>query len=219
MKVIAGIEEAGRGPVIGPMVMVGLTIAEEDEHKLKDIGAKDSKLLSPLQREDLYDSIMQIVKKHKIVILSPQDVDNAVLSRTSNLNHLESDTTIKILNELSPDKALIDCPSNNTTAYAGRIRASLKKKTMELVVEHKADVHYPIVSAASIIAKVTRDAEIEKIKKEIKINFGSGYPSDPLTQRFLREQYNNPQFSHLFRKSWASYQALLPKKTKTLSEF
>ncbi len=213
---IAGIEEAGRGPVIGPMVMVGLLVREENEKHLREIGVKDSKMLSPRQREELYKEIMQYVEKYEIVILEPKDIDDAVLSRTSNLNHLEADTTIRIINKLNPNKAILDCPSTNTVAYANEIRKGLRNESIIIQAEHKADVKYPIVSAASIIAKVTRDKEVAKLQKQIVDDIGSGYPADPRTQDFLKRNYNNPKLAHIFRKSWASYKNM---QTKRITDF
>ena len=89
---------------------------------------------------------------------------------------------------------------------------------MKLVLEHKADLNYPVVSAASILAKVTRDAEIEKIKKEIGVDFGSGYMSDPRTSEFLKKNYK--KYPEIFRKSWAPYQKIIGAKSqKNLSDF
>lgn len=217
MATICGIEEAGRGPVIGPMVMCGLVIDRNDEKKLVEIGVKDSKQLTPAQREALFPKIKKIAKKIEVIVLSPQEIDNALLSEGTNLNWLEADTTIKMLNKLKPGIAYIDCPSNNIMAYSTYIKTKLKAKT-ELHAEHKADERYPVVSAASIIAKVTRDREIEKIKAKIGVNFGSGYPADPTTKKFLEENWK--KYPEIFRKQWGSYrQASELKKQKRLGEF
>ncbi|GAG15724.1 unnamed protein product, partial [marine sediment metagenome] len=161
--------------------------------------------------------IKKIIKDYHVIIISPQEVDNALSSKNSNLNWLEADKTSEIINKLKPDKAILDCPSPNIKAYKEYIEKLLKKK-VDLVVCHKADQLYPIVSAASIIAKVIRDNEIEKIKKKIGVDFGSGYPSDPLTVEFLKENYK--KYPEIFRKNWASYKAMLKKKgQKSLSEF
>ncbi len=222
MKLICGVEEAGRGPVIGPMVMCGLTIDEKKEPMLKKIGAKDSKLLSPKQREFLYKKILTIVKKSEVVILRAWQVDAALQDPKLNLNWLEALTSAKIIAKLKPDKAILDCPSNNIKAYTAYVKKELEKlkikKKIELISEHKADLNHPIVSAASIIAKVTRDREIEKIKKIIKQDFGSGYPSDPTTQEFLKKNYK--KFKKYFRTTWSTYQEIKNSKTqKKLGEF
>jgi len=87
-------------------------------------------------------------------------------------------------------------------------------------VEHKADLNHLIVGAASIIAKVAREKELGKIKRKLKIDFGSGYPGDPKTKKFLEEHQGTKEYQHLFRKSWAPYADLMQKKSqKSLGEF
>ena len=218
MTLIFGTDEAGRGPVIGPLVTAGLIIEEKDLPKLESLGVKDSKLLTPMQREHLFDKILNVVKDKSVMVILPKEIDDALESESLNLNWLEAVKTADMINQLSPDKAILDCPSNNIPAYTEYVRNHLKNKNIEIISEHKADTKYPIVAAASIIAKVTRDREIEKIKKEIGIDFGSGYPSDPRTQKFLKNNHNN--YPDIFRKTWSSYKRLKEvKKQKNLDEF
>jgi len=218
MVLLCGVEEAGRGPVIGPLVMCGVLIDEKDEAKLKSIGAKDSKLLTPRTRELLFDQIKSMVKAHKIIIIPPAEIDKILLSKDSNLNWLEADTSAKLINILKPDVAVLDCPSTNISAYRSYVKKKLDNKKIKVIAEHKADINYPVVSAASILAKVTRDREIEKIKKKIGIDFGSGYPSDVRTQAFLKKHYAD--FPDIFRKTWASYKKVVsPKSQKKIGEF
>ena len=217
MATICGIDEAGRGPVIGPLVITGVLIDEKDEKKLLSIGVKDSKKLSALQRERMFDGITEAAKDIKTIITSPKEIDEAVESEHMNLNWLEAEHMITILNELKPDKAVIDCPSNNIIAFKNYLKVKLKKK-IELRLAHKADELYPVVSAASIIPKVTRDKEIVKIKERIGEEFGSGYPSDPATKRFIEKNYT--KYPDIFRKSWETYRALADgKKQKKLGEY
>ncbi len=202
---ICGIDEAGRGPVIGPMVMAGAMTDEKGIQKLQELGVKDSKLLSPRQRERLFPKISEICSL-KIVVIQPREIDEAVSSPTSNLNKLELIHTAVIINDLEPHQAIVDCPSTNTKSYAEELRLFLKNKKIEIIAEHKADLHFPIVSAASIIAKVTRDNEIEKIKKRIGIEFGSAYPSDERTVQFLKKHWR--EYPDIIRKTWATYKNL-----------
>ena len=117
---------------------------------------------------------------------------------------------------MKPDKAILDCPSTNVKAYKQYVEKLLKGK-VELVAEHKADVNYPVVAAASILAKVTRDREIEKIKKKVG-NVGSGYPADPVTKAFLEKNWD--KHPKIFRKTWAAYKNVAKKKgQKGLGEF
>ncbi|MEK6984162.1 MAG: ribonuclease HII [Nanoarchaeota archaeon] len=208
-----------KGPVIGPLVMCGLLIKEDDEKDLVRLKVKDSKLLTKEIRESLFDKIKDISKKYKLIIIEPNEVDNAVGRHDGlNLNKLEARKSAEILNELGPDKAIIDAPSNNIKSYKEYLSIFIKNKEIDLVIEHKADVNYPVVSAASILAKVTRDNEIDKLKKQINIDFGSGYMSDPKTVDFLQKNFED--YPELFRKSWFPYQELVNKKfQKSLSDF
>lgn len=213
---ICGVDEAGRGPVIGPLVMAGVLIDEKDEDKLIALEVKDSKLLTPKQREGLFGKIKKIAKDYKIIIISPKEIDEAVESDTLNLNWLEALKTAEIANILKPDKLIVDSPSNNLEAYSAYLKKHINKK-INLIAEHKADETYPVVSAASILAKVTRDNEIDKIKKKYG-NIGSGYPADPITQEFLRKNYG--KYPEIFRHSWQSFKQTLKKASqRSLSEF
>jgi len=217
--IIAGIDEAGRGPVIGPMVMAICATDEKNIPLLDELGVKDSKLLTPEKREYLYEKIKEICT-HKIIILSPQEIDDALNDRTVNLNRLEGKTIAKLINMTDSHICIIDCPSTNIKAYTQFLQSMITKKT-ELVVEHKADLNNTIVGAASILAKVTRDREIEKLQKIAKQDFGSGYPSDPRTVEFLKNNWSKYDF---FRKSWATYKNVagtnIPKaKQKKLGEY
>ena len=212
-EIIAGVDEAGRGPVLGPMVMAALAIDEEGEQKLKWLGVKDSKLLSSERREELFERIREIVLDFRIEVIEPDAIDLSVNDATSNLNWLEADTAARMISELNPNKAIIDCPSPNIKAYKEYFSKKLEPVTRmktEIVMEHKADVNYIVVAAASVIAKVIRDRSINHIKEEIGIDFGSGYLTDPKTQEFLEKHHE--QYSHLFRKSWSSYKKAVEMK-------
>jgi len=180
--------------------MCGVVVEETDLAKLAEIGVKDSKLLTERKREALFEPIKQIVKAYKLIIVEPAEIDEAVNSKTTNLNNLEAIKTALILNELKPDKAIVDCPSNNIPAYTEYLQHLLTIKT-DLVLEHNAEKHLQ-VAAASILAKVTRDRIIADLEKKYG-EFGSGYPSDPKTQAFLKK--NAKKYPEIFRKSWATY--------------
>jgi ribonuclease HII len=211
-NLVLGIDEARRGPVIGPMVMAGTMMKEDGEKDLVSLGVKDSKLLSPKERQRLYTYILKMVVNHVIIIFSPAEIDAALQDPKMNLNHLEAKGTADIIEKITPTpwQVITDCPSNNTKAFIAKIRSFLKKRSeIEIVSEHKADVNYPIVSAASILAKVVGDNEIEKLKELYKIDFGSGYPSDPKTVAFLKKNITNEKYQPIFRKTWATYKELL----------
>ena len=212
MVFVCGIDEAGRGPVIGPLVICGVLADEEQEQKLMELGVKDSKMLTPVQRERMFDKIIQIVEKYEIVAVQPAEIDSVVgKGKSNNLNWLEADKSAEIINKLKPNKAILDCPSTNIKAYTDYVKRKITGRA-DIVAEHKADQNYPIVSAASILAKVTRDELIQDIKKKYKIEFGSGYPSDPLTQIFIKQNWDKFDF---FRKSWESYKQIVKGKSQT----
>ncbi len=212
MKIL-GIDEAGRGPVIGPMVMAGVLIRQETDKELLNMGVKDSKLLLPNKRRELFSKITSMAIAYEIVIISPMEIDDALLSNTSNLNWLEANTSAYIINKLKPDRAIIDSPSNNVKAYREYLLKHIFDPAIELIVEHKADVNYPSVAAASILAKVRRDEEIERIKEMIGEDFGSGYMSDPKTKEFLEKNWS--KFSAIFRKTWQPYKDLAQMKSQS----
>jgi len=221
-KTIVGVDEAGKGPVLGPLVMVALAVKEEDQQKLQWLGVKDSKLLSSEVREELFERIKEIVCDFRIEVIEPDAIDLSVRGENgSNLNWLEAETSARMVSELHPDKIILDCPSTNISAYrnffANKLSSGVRDRA-ELVVEHKADTNHIVVAAASIIAKVIRDRSIESIKREVGVDFGSGYPSDPKTQEFLHNY--NDKYPDLFRRSWKSYiRVEQMKKQKTLGEF
>lgn len=217
MTLTCGIDDAGRGPVIGPMVLSGVLVKEEDIESLKSIGVKDSKKLTPRKRVYLFNKIIKIVKKYSILKVFPEEIDGS-LNSGINLNDIEAIKSANIINELNPQKAIIDCPSPNLRAWKSYVLELLHNKNVELIVEHKADVNHAVCSAASILSKVTRDSEIEKIKKKIGVDFGSGYSSDPITQKFLKE--NIEKYPEIFRKSWSTYLDHKGSKSqKDLGEF
>ena len=215
-KIIVGVDEAGRGPVLGPLVMVALAVKGENVKKLEWMGVKDSKLLSSSVREEMFDQIREIVEDFRIEVIEPDAIDLSLKEEESNLNWLEAETSARLVSELNPDRIILDCPSINIPAYrdyfANKSSAAIKDKA-ELIVEHKADLNYIVVAAASVIAKVIRDRQIDKIKNDLKIDFGSGYMSDKKTQDFL-EKYHD-KYPELFRRRWKSYTNVLEKKKQS----
>ncbi len=220
-KIIVGVDEAGRGPVLGPLVMAALAFKEEDIKKLEWLGVKDSKQLSPEVRQGLFERIREIVYDFRIEVIEPDAIDLTLTKEGTNLNWLEAETSARLVSELNPDKIILDCPSPNIAAYKRYLMQKLSegvRTNAELVVEHKADVNHITVAAASIIAKVIRDRQIDKLKSKIGIDFGSGYCHDPKTRAFLEKHAQ--EYPHLFRKKWQTYQdAVERKKQKKLGEF
>jgi ribonuclease HII len=219
---LIGIDDAGRGPLMGPMLLAGVLIEADKEKELKNRGAKDSKLLSPKQRTELEQVLKKATINHRTFLVTPIEIDTG-MGEGLNLNQVEALAAASIINQLTEKlseddkktlKIILDCPSINTEGWKRQLLSYIKDKNLakNIICEHKADFNHPVVSAASIIAKVTRDSEIEKIKEELQVNFGSGYPSDPKTREFLDKNVDNPKFKGIFRESWATFQEAKNKK-------
>ena len=219
MVIVCGIDDAGKGPVIGPMILAGVAVDEDNIPKLKSIGVKDSKLLTQKQREKLCKEIIKIVKDYKIIKIYPEEIDKAVLSNSTNLNWLEGEKMAEIINSLKPDAVIVDCPSINKRAFSNFLLSKLKVN-VNLQCEHKAE-RYPEVAAASILAKCAREEEVKLIKNKIGIDFGSGYMADPVTKEFLKNNWD--KYPEIFRHSWAPYKEFSEgnksKKQKKLGEY
>ena len=134
MTLICGIDEAGRGPIIGPMVMAGVLVDEEGSDSLRSIGVKDSKLLTIGRMRKLFDKIKKIAVRHKIVIIQPSEIDAALNSDSLNLNWLEAHKSADIINTLKPKKTIIDSPSNNVVDYKRYLVKLLDNETYVITV-------------------------------------------------------------------------------------
>ncbi|MDD5418012.1 MAG: ribonuclease HII [Candidatus Nanoarchaeia archaeon] len=211
---IAGLEEAGRGPVIGPMIVAGVLIDENDSEKLREIGVRDSKLLTRKSRENLAGKMQGIIKAHKILEISPNELDN------ENINMVTAKRMAEIINELNPDIAIIDCPSNNINSFTSDVERFLTVSS-KIKAEHKADINHPVVSAASIFAKVNRDKWVSNFEKKNNVSVGSGYPHDPETINFLKMVLSNNQgIPSYVRKKWSTVSNMMnSKKQKKLFEY
>jgi len=200
---VAGVDEAGRGCVIGPLVVAGVAIKVENLPLLTELGVKDSKLLTKKKREEMYPEIIKITENQIIIKVFPYQIDKAVLSSRTlhKLNRLEAQTMAKIIEALKPDEAYVDAADVLEHRFGNHIRECLTIKT-KIIAQHKADRTFPVVSAASIIAKVERDKEISSLKVEYG-DFGSGYLTDDKTMVFLKRLLNeNGDYPDCVRKSW-----------------
>jgi ribonuclease HII len=192
-----GVDEAGRGPILGPMIMAAVHAKNSEI----PVGVKDSKLLSPEKREMFYEQLKEL--PHSIRIVDVGQIDAAV--KENNLNWLEAEHTAVMINELQPKKAIIDCPSRNLQAYKEFIEQ--RCPGVDIHVQFKADMEHPVVAAASILAKVMRDRIVKELHKAAEFDFGSGYLTDPKTQDFM-QNYFDKDFAG-YRKSWKPYQKLV----------
>ena len=204
----AGIDEAGRGPLIGPLVVSIVVLDAKGEAVLASAGVTDSKKLTAKTRERLADTIREHALATRIVIAEPERIDRALSDPTSNLNLLEAQLTAELLEALPKGAGYvaIDLPTRNEGAYRAAIASfGQVARDVSLVLEHKADVNHIACAAASILAKVERDRLVRAIEAGIGVPIGSGYPSDPLTKAFLIS--HGKSHAHVFRRTWASYTA------------
>jgi ribonuclease HII len=197
--IVAGIDEAGRGSVLGPMVVAGITIKRSKLKQLRTLGVIDSKKLTPKNRERLYREILKVADDYYIHIVKPADIDRSVATRA--LNSLEAVTMATVINRLRPQLAYVDSCDVNPERFRKAILSTLTCKA-RVDSRHHADSENVAVSAASILAKVRRDREIAKLKRKSG-NIGSGYPSDKRTmgfvKRWIRKHKKAPKFA---RSSW-----------------
>jgi len=200
---VAGIDEAGRGCVIGPLVIAGILVKEENLRFLRQLGVKDSKLLSPKKRQALVAKIVRLAENHSVIKLLPNEIDRAVECRRKlhKLNRLEAQTMSQVINILKPDEAYVDAADVLEERFKHHIQEGLTVKA-KITSRHKADKIYPVVSAASIIAKVERDKEIAALK-DVFGDFGSGYLTDQKTMRFLKQWLQtHADYPSCVRQSW-----------------
>ena len=200
---ICGVDDAGRGSVLGPLVIAGVTMNKRMIHLLKEIGVRDSKQLSPQRRARLYPKIIDVVDAYHIVKIQPRSIDASV--RDHKLNFLEAKYMARVVQHLSADRSYVDSCDVNTTRF-GRIISEMSGNHT-VCSYHHADSRFVIVSAASILAKVTRDRAIARLRHN---NLGSGYPADPKTKKFLVTYYTkNKTFPSFVRQSWKPVKTLI----------
>ena len=208
--IILGIDEAGRGPVMGPMVYACAYWKEEyDDDIRKKFKFNDSKALKPEEREKMFEQIKTHpnIIRYELIVLTSDYISKEMLKRQKvSLNEI-SQNSAKTLIKMARDKKVnirkiyVDTVGP-AIPYQNLLKASLDDQSIVVKVEPKADATFECVSAASIVAKVTRDSHIEIIEKEDK-DCGSGYPSDPKTKEWLKNNYDNVfGFGREVRFSW-----------------
>jgi len=207
--VICGVDEAGKGSVLGPMVIAAVGISSENT--LDDLNVRDSKLLSARERERLYTLIRKSCKVVTVRI-DAQAID--MIRREMTMNACVARAHAKVIGKLSPSRAFVDACDVNCFRYAEMVKNNLLKPC-EIISEHHADEKFPVVSAASIIAKVTRDRAIASLAKKYG-EIGSGYPSDPVTIHWLSsyiEEFRSPP--PIARKSWKTVSTIIAIRDQT----
>ncbi|MCD6511945.1 MAG: ribonuclease HII [Thaumarchaeota archaeon] len=212
---IGGVDEAGRGPIIGPLVVAGVSVKESDVEVLKSIGVRDSKLIPRPVRERLYRIIKEVASKVVVEKIEPRVIYEYVShGKYERLNYLEAIVMAKVIDGLDADVVYVDS-CGPTDRLERDIRSHLKRKGVRLVVEHHADRNYTVVGAASIVAKVERDLVIDALKERWG-DFGSGYTSDPRTLEFVKRLLDSGELPEFVRKSWKTLDWM---KQKSLDDY
>lgn len=203
MPGVVGIDEAGRGPVIGPLVVAA--VAVPDRGDLDDLPLRDSKQVPSDERVTLADRIRSRAAV-AVEAMPASDIDEA--RRTRSLNAIEVDLFARAADELDGRTVLADAADVDADRFGDRLTQRLPG--VEVVAEHGADATHAIVSAASIVAKVDRDRRVREIADDLDADVGSGYPSDPTTRAFLRSWVaDHGELPPHTRRSWSSAEAVL----------
>lgn len=208
-ELILGIDDAGRGPVIGPMVLAGCLINKKAEKELKKLGVKDSKQLTQKRREFLSEKIKDLAETFEIELAFPEEIDGKN-HEGINLNALEAIKMARVINKINKGysriKVVVDCPSVGIEKWRDFLKTKIENlSNLEVICEHKADVNHVAVSAASILAKCVREIEMDKLKEKYGDEIGSGYCSDPATKRFLEKNSRTHKDAGIFRKTWGTW--------------
>ncbi len=219
-KLILGCDDAGRGPVVGPMVLAGCLIDLETEKEFKKIGVKDSKQLTQKRREFLEKIIKEKAKAFEVVIINPSEIDGENGKRIK-LNELEAIKFAEAINKINDGKekikVVVDCPSTTISKWTDFLKTKIDNlSNLKISCEHKADQNHVAVSAASILAKSVREREMDKIREKYP-DIGSGYCSDSLTCKFLEKHAVKHKDAGIFRQTWSTWKnACALREQKTL---
>jgi ribonuclease H2 subunit A len=209
---IIGIDEAGRGPVLGPMVYGAAYCLKADSDNIKKLfKVDDSKKLNVNERERIQKEMLasSSIIKHNLRVIHALELSNKMLRRQKyNLNLISHDAAIELIHiskkQIENMGGVLSDVYIDTVGTPSKYQAKVLSEfpSVNIVVEKKADATFPIVSAASIFAKVCRDSIVESFGDDL----GSGYPGDPNTISWLGNN-KDPVFgypSDLCRFSWST---------------
>ncbi len=220
--------------MIGPLVVSIVCVGQGKEKKLADIGVRDSKLLTPRKRAFLFDEIQSIAEEVKTYNITNDEI-NAAMKMGISINQLEAMRFAQMLDDLACDveKMYLDSPDVLAERFGMRVSLFSKKltrvmgvkgqgrdsKKIRIISEHKADMRYPVVSGASIIAKVIRDEEMVRIEKESGIEIGSGYPGDKYTVEAIKDNLKTKRLNPYIRGYWKTLDVIRQRKMKEFDGF
>jgi ribonuclease HII len=158
-QIIAGVDEAGRGPLAGPVVAAALVISEENLLKLN--GVDDSKKLSAKKREILFEQICGLADRFSIVAVGARRIDKINIREATKL-------AMKLaIERVNPQLALID----------GNMEVPVRCSQKTII---GGDASVPLIGAASILAKVYRDKLMQKLAAKYPgygLDGHQGYPT------------------------------------------
>ncbi|MBS3060816.1 MAG: ribonuclease HII [DPANN group archaeon] len=216
---ILGIDEAGRGPVFGSLFIGGVLIDDSLNDELKKIGVKDSKLLTNQQRENLYRKVNEMADEVHYVEITASEIDDK--RKYMSLNEIEAmkmAECIEMFDQSKIDKVIFDLPEPNGNRFIGKVQKYFDFR-QPAIAEHKADVNYPAVSCASIIAKERRERSLKPIYDQFGF-FGSGYTHDPRSIELLERLADHAEYPDFVRRSWdTAIQARNRKNQSSLMDF
>lgn len=204
---ILGIDEAGRGSLLGPLVVGGMVVPARSAEALREIGARDSKRLSPARREAVYERLARAGRRLSIS-LPPRRID-AYVARHE-LNRLEAEAFARLVRAVRPDQVVVDACDPVAERF-GRSVEDLAGGIAPVRAAHRADATDPVVGAASIVAKVRRDRAIRHLADRLGREIGSGYPSDRTTVDFVRGALRaGGEPPRWLRCSWKTVESVRP---------
>lgn len=217
VRMVLGVDEAGRGPVIGPLIVGGFAMDEAHLGRLQELGVRDSKELAPPLREEIYEELGRYGRRETIVLLPPE-IDAAV--ERGALNRLEARAFGELIARVRPDRTFIDACDPNAPRFGALVRR-LSEWEGAVVSRHKADRDIPVVGAASIVAKVVRDRAMVQLGLDLGADIGSGYQTDPVTLAFLKDHLPRAgERTHWLRSSWRTTGRLMAERSaRTLDDF
>jgi ribonuclease HII len=208
-ELIGGVDEAGRGSVIGPLVVAGISIGKNGISQLHKLGIRDSKVLTPKARANFFGNIVQLANSLYVSKFHCYEVDSYVFF--NGLNELEAIGMAEVINNIHAARVYVDACDINLERYKNSIKKYLWTPKPKICCLHHADRSNVVVSAASIVAKIIRDYEVQRIRK-VYHDIGSGYPSDKKTMFFIKKWVTRYKAApHFARKSWRPLRIMLKR--------
>ncbi len=210
-SITIGIDEAGRGPVIGDLLLVIIGFNTNDLSHLETMGVRDSKELSPITRKKLFKKILEYSLIIYTASISPRTIDRFNINKIIYEQIVQGLTILsKILNPYNNIKIIIDEIKGYDKKLRNKIYSIFANKNIDVIIEPHADKNYVAVSAASIVAKYIRDENIS-VLKHLYGEMGSGYPSDQKTINWIKQIYETLEVPPPFiRLSWATLKKIAP---------